>query len=117
MRGGYAYSLRHLLKGRSMKKLEELGIRPAPWTYEANALGEMVLTCHDNDADGNPWSEDFAQTWGATAEADAKAFCALPALYDAARRAYAFLAHSSLIGAAEVRAELEAALSNAGGAE
>ena len=61
--------------------------------------------------------EDFSQSWGATAEADAIAFCALPALYDAAWRAYAFLAHSSLIGAAEVRAELEAALSKAGGAE
>lgn len=44
-----------------------------------------------------------------TAEANAMAFCVLPALYDAASRAYAFLAHSSLIGAAEVRAELEAA--------
>ena len=40
-----------------------------------------------------------------------------PAIYGAARRAHAFLAHSSLIGAAEVRAELEAALSKAGGVE
>ena len=98
-----------------MKTIKELGISPAPWTAEANALGEMVLTCHDTDADGKPWSEDFAQSWGATAEADAKAFCALPALYGAARRAHAFLAHSSLIGAAEVRAELKDALSKAGG--
>ena len=90
---------------------------PAPWTSEANALGEMVLTCHDTDADGKPWREDFAQSWGATSEADAKAFCPLPALYGAARRAHAFLAHSSLIGAAEVRAELEAALAKAGGEE
>ena len=100
-----------------MKTLEELGISPAPWTAEANALGEMVLTCHDSDADGKPWSEDFAQTWGATAEADAKAFCALPDLYDAARRANEFLAHSSLMGASEVRKELEDALSKAGGNE
>ena len=35
----------------------------------------------------------------------------------ATRRAYAFLAHSSLMGAAEVRAELEDALLKAGGAE
>ena len=54
-----------------MKTLEQLGISPAPWTAEANALGEMVLTCHDTDADGNPWSEDFAQAWGAAAEANA----------------------------------------------
>ena len=100
-----------------MRKFDELGCAPTPWTTVANALGEIVLTCHDTDADGNPWSEDFAQSWGTTAEADAKAFCALPALYDAARRAYAFLAHSSLIGAAEVRAELEDALLKAGGAE
>ena len=104
-------------KGKQMKTLKELGISPAPWTVEANALGEMVLTCHDTDTDGKPWSEDFAQSWGATAEADANAFCALPALYNAARRAHAFLAHSSLIGAAEVRAELEAALAKAGGEE
>lgn len=100
-----------------MKKFEDLGCAPSPWTAEANALGEMVLTCHDTDADGKPWNEDFAQSWGATAEADAKAFCALPALYDAARRAHAFLAHSSLMGAAEVRAALEDALSDAGGKE
>lgn len=84
-----------------MKKFEDLGCAPSPWTAEANALGEMVLTCHDTDADGKPWNEDFAQSWGATAEADAKAFCALPALYDAA----------------EVRAALEDALSKAGCAE
>jgi hypothetical protein len=100
-----------------MKKFEELGCAPAPWTAEVNALGEMVLTCHDTDADGKPWSEDFAQSWGSTAEADAKAFCALPAIYEAARRAHAFLAHSSLMGAAEVRAALEDALSKAGGEE
>ena len=105
-----------MVSGNKMKKFEDLGCAPAPWTDEANALGEMVLTCHDNDADGKPWSEDFAQTWGATAEADAKAFCALPALYEAARRAHAFLAHSSLMGASEVRKELEDALSKAGGA-
>lgn len=52
---------------RGMKKFEELGCAPAPWTAEANALGEMVLTCHDTDADGKQWSEDFAQAWGATA--------------------------------------------------
>ena len=98
-----------------MKTLDQLGISPAPWTAEANALGEMVLTCHDTDADGKQWSEDFAQSWGATAEADAKAFCALPDLYEAARRAHAFLAHSSLMGAAEVRNALEAALEKAGG--
>ena len=34
MRGGYAYRLRHLLKGRSMKKLEELVISHAPWSTE-----------------------------------------------------------------------------------
>lgn len=100
-----------------MKKFEELGCAPAPWTAEANALGEMVLTCHDTDADGKPWSEDFAQSWGSTSEADAKAFCALPDLYEAARRAYAFLAHSSLMGAAEVRKALEDALLKSGGAE
>lgn len=100
-----------------MKTVEQLGISPAPWTAEANALGEMVLTCHDTDADGKPWSEDFAQSWGATAEADAKAFCALPALYDAARRAHAFLAHSSLMGASDVRKALEDALSRAGGSQ
>ena len=100
-----------------MKTIKQLGISPAPWTAEANALGEMVLTCHDTDADGKPWSEDFAQAWGASAEADAKAFCALPALYEAARRAYMFLAHSSLMGAAEVRKALEDALLKAGGAK
>ena len=104
-------------KEHRMKKFKELGCAPDPWTSEANALGEMVLTCHDTDADGNPWSEDFAQAWGASAEADAKAFCALPSLYEAARRAYMFLAHSSLMGAAEVRAELEGALLKAGGAK
>ena len=100
-----------------MKKFEELGCAPAPWTAEANALGEMVLTCHDTDSDGKPWSEDFAQSCGSTAEADAKAFCALPYLYDAARLAYVFLANSSIMGAAEVRKALENALLKAGGAE
>lgn len=100
-----------------MKNFEQLGCAPAPWTAEVNSIGEMVLTFHDTDADGKPWLEDFALTWGATAENDAKVFCALPSLYDAARRAYEFLAHSSLMGAADVRKELEDALSMAGGAE
>ena len=102
---------------KKMKKFEDLGCAPAPWTAEANAFGEMVLKCHCTDADGKPWSEDFAQTWGATAEADAMAFCALPALYCAARRAHAFLAYSSLMGAEEVRKELEDAISKAEGKE
>lgn len=55
-----------------MKKFEELGCAPAPWTAEANALGDMVLTCHDTDADGKPWSEDFAQAWGATASSSTR---------------------------------------------
>lgn len=100
-----------------MKKVEELGCPPAPWTAEANALGEMVLSCHDTDADGKPWSEDFAQTWGSDAEATAMAFCAFPDLYAAARKANAFLAYSTLTGAAEVRKALEDALSKAGGVE
>ena len=51
-----------MVSKNKMKKFEDLGCAPAPWTDEANALGEMVLTCHDSDADGKPWSEDFAQT-------------------------------------------------------
>ena len=102
-----------------MKKFEDTGCASAPWTAEAKAFGEVVLTCHGTYpySGGKPWSEDFAQLWGATAEADAKAFCALPSLYDAARRAHSFLAHSSLMGAAEVRKALEDALARAGGAE
>ena len=100
-----------------IKSFGELGCAPAPWTSEANALGEMVLTCHDTDADGKPWSDDFAQSWGSTAEADARAFCAFPDLYEAARLAYVFLAHSSLMGAAEVRKSLEDAILKAGGAK
>ena len=95
------------------------GVKASVMRVDATAVPHIVKTLLRmlGDADGKPWSEDFAQSWGATAEADAKAFCALPYLYDAARRAYAFLAHSSLIGAAEVRAELEGALLKAGGAK
>lgn len=100
-----------------MKKFEDLGCPPTPWTAEANALGEMVLSCHDTDADGKPWSEDFAQTWGSDAEATAKAFLTFPDLYDAARKAHAFLAYSTLTGAAEIRKSLEDALSKAGGGQ
>ena len=43
-----------MVSENKMKKFEDLGCAPAPWTDEANALGEIVLTCHDNGADGKP---------------------------------------------------------------
>ena len=102
-----------------MKTIKQLGISPAPWTMVVEDKRDYRLFSVEAEngagiADFDCCPEQFDTHEGF---ANASLISAATDLYEAARRAYVFLAHSSLIGAAEVRAELEGALLKAGGAE
>ena len=93
-----------------MKTLEQLGISPAPWYIEKDT---MVL-CAKSEYYKYPIVDDCGNFENNN---DLRLTAAAPELYEAARRSHEFLAHSSLMGASEVRKELEDALSKAGGEE
>lgn len=102
------------------KKVEELLDWPVPmaevgWRATDDA-DRMFVEYYERD---RPESEvaayDFAAVYGCGHEANARLMAAAPDLYRAARLAAAFLEHSSLMAAAEVRADLVSALAKAGG--
>ena len=85
------------------------------WRTKDDADLTLVELYERDKPDGEAETAEVAAFGGCGQEANARLCAAAPRLYDAARRALAFVEHSSLIGAAELRLALSAALVAAGG--
>lgn len=85
------------------------------WRTKDDADLTLIELYERDKPDSKAETEEIAAFGGCGQEANARLCAAAPRLYDAARRALAFVEHSSLIGAAELRLALSAALVAAGG--
>ena len=85
------------------------------WRTKDDADLTLIELYERDKPDSEAETEEIAAFGGCGQEANARLCAAAPCLYDAARRALAFVEHSSLIGAAELRLALSAALVAAGG--
>lgn len=107
------------INGKARKVGELLGwpafAAEAGWRTARDA-GKTCVERYERDrAESEVEAEDIASVYGSGREEAARLMAAAPDLYRAARLAAAFLEHSSLLAAAEIRAELVAALAKAGG--
>ncbi len=105
--------------GRAVK-VEQLldwptSVAEAGWRTAADADRMFVEYYERDKPESEVDGEDFAAVYGTGNDANARLMAAAPDLYRAARLAAAFLEHSSLMAAAEIRADLIAALAKAGG--
>lgn len=85
------------------------------WRTKDDADLTLIELYERDKPDSEAETEEIAAFGGCGQEANARLCAAAPRLYDAARRALALVEHSSLIGAAELRHALSAALVAAGG--
>ena len=85
------------------------------WRAKDDADLTLVELYERDKPDGEAETAEVASCGGCGQEVNARLCAAAPRLYDAARRALAFVEHSSMIGAAELRLALSAAIVAAGG--
>lgn len=101
-------------------KIEQLldwptSVAEAGWRAVADADKVFVEYYERDKPESEVEGEDFAAVYGTRNDENARLMAAAPDLYRAARLAAAFLEHSSLMAAAEIRADLISALAKAGG--
>lgn len=85
------------------------------WRAKDDADLTLVELFERETAESEVETAEVASCGGCGQEANARLVAAAPDLYRAARRAAAYLEHSSMVMAQETRSELLAALGKAGG--